>query len=131
MYILKPRSHCPGSPRCVPVKRAGKPDKQQNSPSPPPPPPHKKMSVFTTVGKARVVFLVLPRCRYVHAGRCTLVLLRLSTVASRLRWRPGDCRTCLGFVPVFPGIENNSERRETQQYRVEPGFTVDIVGVWF
>ena len=56
MYILKPRSHCPGSPRCVPVKRAGKPDKPQNSP-PPPPPPRKKKSIGSFLFKRDVLLI--------------------------------------------------------------------------
>ena len=70
MHILKPRSHCHGSPRGVPVKRAGKPDKPRNFSSP-------KMIVFTTVGVARVVFLVLPRCRY---GACRPVCPDFTTI---------------------------------------------------
>ena len=122
MYILKPRSHCPGSPRCVPVKRAGKPDKPQNfpSPPPPPPPPPKKMIVFTTVGKARVVFLVLPGCRYVHAGRCTLVLLRLSTVASRRL--PDTPRNVMSrCFPVLKIIGSGEKHSNTGMYRVTTG----------
>ena len=91
------------------------------------------MIVFTTVGKARVIFLVLPRCHY---GACRPVCAGFTTVVY------GGVLATAGhassYVPVFPGIENNSKRRETNHYRdvpghhrVKPGFTVNIFGVWF
>ena len=78
MYILKPRSHCPGSPRCVPVKRAGKPDKPQNSPSPPSPPPPKKNDCFHNCRQSPCRFsgsttVSLRACRPVYPGFTTVV----------------------------------------------------------
>ena len=121
MLISKPRSHCRCSLRCVPVKRAGKSDKPQNSPfpAPPPPPSPQKMIVFTTVGKARVVFLVLPRCRYgayrpVCPGFTTVVYGGVPATA-------GHASVMSRCFPVLKIIASGEKHSNTGMYRDTTG----------
>ena len=113
MSILKPRSKCTRSSRCVPVKQAGKSDKPQNSPFPPPP-PHTHTKKNDCIHNCRQ-----SPCRF---SGSTTVSLRCTQAGvpwlyyGCLRWRPGDSVMSRCF-PVLKIIASGEKHNNTGMYR--------------
>ena len=118
MYILKPRSHCPGSPRCVPVKRAGKPDKPQNFPSPPPPPNdcfhNCRQSPCRFSGSTRVS---LRACRPMYPGFTTVVYGGVPATAGHA----SVMSRCFPVLKIIGSGEKHQKHSNTGMYRVTTG----------